>query len=163
MKDLIMLEIIEASSKNSIKYTRELFIEYADYLGIDLEFQNFDDELKTLLGDYAPPNGCILLAFFNKELAGCVALRPYKDKICEMKRLYVRQMYRGKGIGKALSKIIIEKATNISFYHMRLDTLPYMKEAITLYLSLGFKEIKPYRYNPFEDAKFFEIDLRKKK
>ena len=158
-----MLEIIEASSKNLIEHARELFIEYADYLGIDLEFQNFDDELKTLPGDYAPPNGCILLAYFKRELAGCVALRPYKDKICEMKRLYVRLMYRGKGIGKVLSKRIIEKARNISFNYIRLDTLPYMKEAITLYLSLGFKEIKPYRYNPIKDTKFFELDLRKEK
>lgn len=154
-----MLEIIEVSSKNSIEYARELFIEYADHLGIDLEFQNFDNEVKMLPKDYAPPNGCILLAFFKNELAGCVALRLYKDKICEMKRLYVRQTYRGKGIGKILSKRIIEKAKISSFTHMRLDTFPYMKEAITIYLSLGFKEIKPYRYNPFEDAKFFELEL----
>jgi len=154
-----MLEIIEASSEKSIEHARELFIEYADYIGFDLEFQNFDNEVKMLPKDYAPPKGCILLAFFKKDLAGCVALRPYKDKICEMKRLYVRQTYRGKGIGKALSKKIIEKAKIISFTHMRLDTLPYMKEAITIYLSLGFKEIKPYRYNPIEDAKFFELDL----
>jgi len=110
-----MLEIIEASSKNLIEHARGLFIEYADYLGIDLEFQNFDNEVKTLPKDYAPPNGYILLAFFKEELAGCIALRPYKGKICEMKRLYVRQTYRGKGIGKTLSKNLIEKAKIISF------------------------------------------------
>lgn len=154
-----MLEIKQAISEPLIEFARELFIEYADYLGIDLGFQNFEFEIKTLPGEYASPEGCILLAFFDSKLAGCVALRQFEKSICEMKRLFVRTEYRGKGIGKALSKEVINQAQKKGYKNMRLDTLPLMKEAITLYISLGFKEIEPYRYNPFEDARFFELEL----
>ena len=154
-----MLVIKQVLSEELIKQTRELFIEYAKYLGFNLNFQDFDEELKALPGSYAPPEGCILLAFYKDKLAGCVGVRKFKDDICEMKRLYVRPEFRRKNIGKALSKSIIEVACKIGYRYMRLDTLPHMKEAITLYQSLGFKEIKPYRYNPFERAKFFELKL----
>ncbi|MFX1308619.1 MAG: GNAT family N-acetyltransferase [Promethearchaeota archaeon] len=154
-----MLVIKQALSEELIKQTRELFIEYANYLGIDLDFQDFDEELKALPGSYAPPEGCILLAFYKDKLVGCVGVRKFEDDICEMKRLYVRPEFRRKDIGKVLSKSIIEAACKIGYKHMRLDTLPQMKEAIALYQSLGFKEIEPYRYNPFEGAKFFELKL----
>lgn len=154
-----MLEIKQVNSEEQIKLTRKLFIEYATYLDFDLDFQNFEEELKTLPGDYSPPDGCILLAFYNDNLAGCVGLRKFKDEICEMKRLYVRPEFRKKRIGRALSDAIINQALKIGYHFMRLDTLPHMKVAIALYLSLGFKEIKPYCYNPFEGAKFFELNL----
>jgi len=154
-----MLVIKQALSEELINQTRVLFKEYANYLGFDLNFQNFDEELKLLPGNYSPPEGCILLAFYKDKLAGCVGLRKFKDDICEMKRLYVRPEFRRKKIGKNLSKAIIHKAKKIGYKFMRLDTLPFMNEAISLYLSLGFKQIKPYRHNPFEDAKFFELKL----
>lgn len=154
-----MLEIKQVTSKERIEQASELFKEYSNYLNIDLEFQNFNEELESLPGDYSLPEGCLLLAFYKNKLAGCVALRKFDEGMCEMKRLYVRSGYRGKGIGKALAKQILNTARQLGYTHMRLDTLPFMKEAITLYLSLGFKEIDPYRYNPYEGAKFFELKL----
>ncbi|MFW9901561.1 MAG: GNAT family N-acetyltransferase [Candidatus Thorarchaeota archaeon] len=154
-----MLVIKQALTEKLIQEARKLFIEYANYLAIDLSFQNFKEELGTLPGNYAPPEGCILLAYHNDFLAGCVALRKYQDDVCEMKRLYVRPNFRGMNIGKALSKEIIQKAKKLGYKYMRLDTLPFMKEAIMLYSGLGFKEIAPYRYNPYEGAKFFELKL----
>ena len=154
-----MLVIKQATSKKHINLTHELFIEYAKCLEFDLDFQDFKKELKKLPGDYAPPEGKILLAFYNEELAGCVGLRKFKDDICEMKRLYVRPKFRKKSIGKTLSKEIIQKSKEIGYKYMRLDTLPSMEDAIKLYIALGFKEIPAYRYNPFENAKFFELKL----
>lgn len=154
-----MLRIIKVSDDNSLKSARELFLEYADYLGVDLSFQEFNAEVEELPGEYSPPDGRLLLAYYNDELAGCVALRKFREGTCEMKRLYVREKFRGKGIGKALSKKIIEVAGEIGYEKMRLDTLPFMREAITLYKSLGFYEIEPYRYNPIEGAEFYELDL----
>ncbi len=154
-----MLVIRQAISEELINKTRELFIEYANYLDINLDFQDFDEELKTLPGNYAPPEGCLLLAFYNDKLAGCVGVRKFKNEICEMKRLYIRPDFRKKNIGKTLSKVITLKAKEIGYRSMRLDTLPFMREAINLYSSLGFKEITPYRYNPFEGAVYFEMKL----
>lgn len=154
-----MLEIKQVTSKERIEQASELFKEYANYLNIDLEFQNFNEELESLPGDYSLPEGCLLLAFYKNKLAGCVALRKFDEGMCEMKRLYVRSGYRGKCIGKELAKQILNTARKLRYTHMCLDTLPFMKEAITLYLSLGFKEIDPYRYNPYEGAKFFELKL----
>jgi ribosomal protein S18 acetylase RimI-like enzyme len=155
-----MLLIKRVISKNQIALIHNLFLEYADYLGIDLEFQGFKNELNNLPGEYSEPEGCLLLAFCNNQLSGCVALRKIDRITCEMKRLYVRQKSRGKGIAKALSKKIIEIAKKVGYKYMRLDTLPSMKEAISLYLSLGFEEINAYRYNPIEGAKFFELKLK---
>lgn len=154
-----MLVIKQASSEEHFNQVQELFNEYADHLGFDLDFQNFQEELNTLTEIYAPPEGCVLLAFYKERLAGCVGLRKFEDDVCEMKRLYVRPKYRAKNIGKILSKVIINKAKEIGYKYMRLDTLPFMKEAIGLYSNVGFKEIRPYRYNPFENAKFFELKL----
>ncbi|MFX1328328.1 MAG: GNAT family N-acetyltransferase [Promethearchaeota archaeon] len=154
-----MLVIKQATSEEHINLIRELFMEYANCLDFDLDFQDFEEELKKLPGDYAPPDGCILLAFYNDELAGCVGLRKFEDEKCEMKRLYVRPKFRKKNIGKILSKEIIQKSKQIGYKYMRLDTLPFMKDAIKLYIALGFKEIPAYRYNPFENAKFFELKL----
>ncbi|MFX0000370.1 MAG: GNAT family N-acetyltransferase [Candidatus Hodarchaeota archaeon] len=154
-----MLEIKQAFSEESYKLIKEIFIEYANYLAIDLDFQNFDEELKNIQGNYSPPEGCILLAYFEGKIAGCVAVRKLQDDICEMKRLYVRPNYQNKTIGKELSKAIIQKAKEIGYKYMRLDTLPFMKAALKIYASLGFKEIAPYRYNPIEGAKYFELKL----
>ena len=154
-----MLKIIQAISDTHINQVKELFIEYTYNLNIDLEFQDFEQELNNLLGDYSPPAGRLLLAFYKNKLAGCIALRKFNVKICEMKRLYVRKEFRGKGIGKALANQVIKLAIKIKYNYMQLDTLPSMRQAISLYNSLGFKKILPYRYNPIKGAKFFQLKL----
>lgn len=154
-----MLKIIPVTSRKHIEIVRELFKEYADSLSFSLCFQDFDKELAELPGEYAPPDGRLLLAIYENKIAGCVALRKITDEICEMKRLYVRPEFRGRGIGRKLSVAIIEEAKKIGYKRMRLDTIPSMKEAINLYKSLGFKEIEPYRYNPIEGAMFMELEI----
>ncbi len=134
---------------------RELFRQYADSLGVDLSFQNFEREIATLPGDYDP----ILVAHWNSEPAGCVALRAMEPPICEMKRLYVRPQFRGHRIGRTLAERIIAEAQARGFERMRLDTLPTMRQAIPLYAALGFREITPYRFNPIAGTKFMELAL----
>ena len=155
-----MLRLVPAHAKENLVRVRELFIEYAEAIGIDLSFQDFADELADLPGEYAPPDGGVLLALVDGQPAGCVALRPFGEGICEMKRLYVRPAFRGRGIGLELANTIIDQARTVGYERMRLDTIPSMKPAITLYESLGFKTIKPYRYNPIEGARFMELILR---
>jgi len=154
------VDIIKARSKRDINIIKELFQEYADSLGFSLDFQNFDKELKGLPGDYAPPEGCLLLAYAGNQAVGCVGLRKISKGICEMKRMYVRKKYRGKGIGKKLANKIIKEARRIGYERMRLDTISTMVEAINLYKSMGFKEIEPYYYNPIEGTKYMELKLR---
>lgn len=136
---------------------RTLFREYEASLPFDLSFQNFGEELRTLPGRYAPPSGRMLLARCSNEFVGCVALRQIGDGICEMKRLFVRPALRGRGIGRALAKTIIEEARRIRYKHMRLDTV--LEPAKGLYRSLGFREILPYQHVPIEGVVFMELEL----
>ena len=139
---------------------RELFLEYARSLGFSLCFQNFDKELAELPGDYEPPSGRLLLATYETELAGCVALHKLDEEICEMKRLYVRPKFRGKGLGRALAETIINEARAIGYKRMRLDTVePVMKDAVAMYRRVGFKEIAPYRPNPMPGTLYMELGL----
>jgi len=154
-----MLKIFPVETDEDIELAKELFEEYADSLGIDLGFQNLKEELANLPGCYARPEGCILLARYNEEIAGCVALRKLSDGICEGKRLYVRPQFRGLKIGRKLTETIIEEARRIGYMRMRGDTLASMKTAQALYASLGFKQIEPYCYNPIEGAIFVELVL----
>jgi putative acetyltransferase len=137
-----------------------LFLEYAHSLGFSLCFQNFDKELASLPGDYAPPDGRLLLAEHEEQLAGCVALHKLEDGICEMKRLYVRPQFRRLKVGRALAESIIAEARSIGigYRRMRLDTVaPLMANAVSLYRQLGFQEIAPYRTNPIEGALYMEL------
>jgi len=155
-----LTQIFQATTDEQIEATRILFEEYAASLGFSLCFQNFDQELKNLPGDYAPPNGRLLLATENEHLAGCIALRKLSDGVCEMKRLFVRPAFRAHGLGKVLVQSIIDEARKLGYTHMRLDTVPgKMDKAISLYQSIGFVEIGPYCQNPVEGAKFMELKL----
>jgi len=154
------LRIVQAVSPEMVEAARALFLEYAASLGVDLCFQNFDRELASLPGDYAPPGGRLLLAYSGEEIAGCVALRRLDDTTCEMKRLYVGPGFRGKKIGRTLALAVIAAAREIGFERMRLDTLPSMTEAQSLYAALGFREIAAYRHNPVPGSRFLELSLR---
>ena len=161
MNQCSLTEIIRADSADDIERVRELFREYEAWLEVDLCFQNFEKELAELPGKYAPPDGRLLLAVKNGNVAGCVALRKIGESICEIKRLFLRPQFRGQGLGRMLAKAIIRNAKQIGYERMRLDTLPpKMNDAIALYRSLGFKEIEPYYNNPVPGAKFMELDLR---
>jgi putative acetyltransferase len=155
-----MIRIIHAQTQDHYQRVRKLFQQYADSLGFDLEFQGFSQELANLPGDYSPPQGCILVAVRAQEFVGCVALRPLEDRTCEMKRLFVRPGFRGLKIGRALALGIIDEARARGYERMRLDTIESMTEAKQLYRSLGFRPIKPYRYNPLDNPSYFELDLR---
>ncbi len=154
------MNLIHATATSDIEQARALFKEYAAWLEIDLWFQNFDQELAGLPGDYAPPDGRLLLAQQNNQVAGCVALRKIGDGICEMKRLFVRPAFRGQGLGPLLIESVIREARAIGYTAMRLDTLPpKMNDAIALYRAFGFQEIAPYYRNPVPGAKFMELSL----
>jgi ribosomal protein S18 acetylase RimI-like enzyme len=155
----LQIRSVQVNEETDLNLLRALFVEYAERLGIDLEFQHFAEELANLPGAYAPPAGCMLLAEWRGQIAGCVALRPLEGDICEMKRLYVRPSFRANGIGRALSRAAVDRAQDIGYARMRLDTLPWMEAAIALYHSLGFVEIEPYCDNPVPGARFFELTL----
>ena len=154
------LSFAQAETPAQIIQTRELFLEYAQSLGFSLCFQNFDKELANLPGDYAPPEGRLLLAEFEGQLVGCVALHKLEPGICEMKRLYLRPQFRGKGLGHILADRIVAEARQIGYKRIRLDTVePVMKDAVGMYRKLGFKEIAPYRTNPMAGTLYMELLL----
>lgn len=139
---------------------RTLFQEYGASLGFSLCFQGFEQELAGLPGEYAPPQGRLLLARVGGDPAGCVALHGLEPGVCEMKRLYVRPSYRGSGIGRALLNTVVAEARAIGYGRMRLDTVePIMQDAVRLYRAYGFREIAAYRPNPMEGALYMELDL----
>jgi putative acetyltransferase len=153
------IDIVPAMSTDQITTARRLFREYEASLGIDLSFQDFAREVAELPGAYAPPAGRLLLATEGFEPAGCVALRPLGGDLCEMKRLYVRPAARGKRVGRLLAETVIREARLIGYARMRLDTLPFMKEATAIYRALGFVEIAPYYDNPVAGSLFMERAL----
>ena len=162
---LRQFEILEASSPAHIEAARSLFNQYAASLNFSLCFQSFEQELASLPGDYAPPEGRLLLAFVNGEPVGCGALHGLEQgegdgSICEMKRLYVQPGQRGKGIGLAVAERLIREAREIGYRRMRLDTVPSaMADAVKMYRGMGFAEIPPYRANPVPGAIYMELVL----
>ena len=153
------VEIREARPRE-LDAVRALVEEYIRSLGIDLSFQEVDAERADLATAYAPPRARILVAVAGGALAGCVALRPLDDRDCEMKRLYVGPEHRGTGLGKRLAVAIIDKARELGYARIRIDTLPQMRTARKLYAELGFREIAPYRFNPVPGTAFMELELR---
>jgi putative acetyltransferase len=154
------LTFTQAESPQQIAEARALFLEYAQSLGFSLCFQNFDQELAEIPGDYTPPEGRLLLAEFEQQLAGCVAVHKLDTDICEMKRLYLRPQFRGKGLGRALAERIISEARQIGYHRMRLDTVePVMKDAVAMYRKLGFREVAAYCANPMAGAIYMELEL----
>lgn len=153
-----MFQIVEASIAH-MSIARSLFVEYAQSLDFDLGFQGFEEELANLPGVYASPGGAIYLAFVGDEPAGCVALKPLADAVAEMKRLYVRPSHQGRGLGRALSVRVIERARELGYRKLRLDTVPSMTAARAMYRSLGFYEIAPYRENPIPGTAYLELAI----
>lgn len=151
--------IAQASDPAAVELAASLFREYQTAIGVDLCFQGFAEELAGLPGNYAPPRGRLLIAHVGREPAGCVALRPLEDGIAEMKRLYVRDAFRGTGLGRRLAEAVIAAAHGAGYSRIRLDTLATMNEAIALYGALGFVEIAPYRANPLPGPRYFELRL----
>jgi ribosomal protein S18 acetylase RimI-like enzyme len=154
-----MIQIHPARFPEQVEVVRSIFREYAQSLGIDLGFQQFDAELADLPGKFAAPRGEVLLAYHDAQVLGCVALRPIDETICEMKRLYVRPSGRGLQAGKQLATLICATARESGYSRIRLDTLPTMHAALQLYTSLGFEPIPAYVFNPIPGAIFLECDL----
>ena len=151
--------LVFVDSGEDLVHIKELFIEYAKSLGVDLSFQGFEEELKSLPGKYSEPEGSIVLALVGEKPAGCAALRRITEQICEMKRLYVRDEFRGVGLGRELADRIIERAKELDYKYIRLDTLPTMERAQDMYRDMGFYEIEPYIFNPVEGTKYLEKKL----
>lgn len=154
---------ITPSTPEQLNATRAIFIEYAAQLGVDLCFQNFDAELQNLPGDYAAPQGALILAMADGDVAGCCALRPLPsaDHIdaAEMKRLYVRTAYRRLGLGRQLAELVLEAARVAGYHSVLLDTLDDMESARALYAELGFVDIPPYYHNPLGGAHYLKVVL----
>ncbi len=151
--------IEQAVSPRAIAAARELFVEYQRAIGVDLCFQGFQAELAGLPGAYAPPRGRLLLARVDELPAGCGALRPLDGDAAELKRMWVRPAFRGRGLGRATAGALLEAARAAGYARVRLDTLPVMAEAQALYRSLGFRVIPPYNDNPHPGAIHMELVL----
>ena len=153
------MTIVAANSGEQIKIARNLFLDYANELNVDLCFQNFAAELEDLPGKYAPPDGALLLAMQDQQAVGCVALRRWSATDAEMKRLYIQPSYRQLGLGRELTRCIVERARELGYRRVVLDTLDSMQGAQALYRSLGFASIEPYYINPLPGALYFARDL----
>jgi putative acetyltransferase len=157
------IQLITPQTPDHLQATRLIFQEYADELGIDLGFQDFDTELAELPGNYAAPQGALLLAMIDGDLAGCCALRQLDSvdypNACEMKRLYVRKPFRRFGLGRQLADATLDAARVAGYHHVLLDTLSDMESARALYEDLGFESIPPYYHNPIAGAHYLKVDL----
>lgn len=158
-----VIALVTPQSPEQLQATRVIFSEYAAQSGVDLCFQNFDDELAALPGEYAQPQGALLLALADGAVAGCCAMRPLGasdyPNACELKRLFVRDAYRRLGLGRQLAEAVIDAARVAGYHHLLLDTLSDMESARALYQDLGFHDIPPYYHNPIAGAHYLKVDL----
>nr|WP_299339086.1 GNAT family N-acetyltransferase [Allomuricauda sp.] len=156
-----MITFKKAVSKEDFETGRVLFQKYAEGLGIDLAFQNFESELESISNQYGEPEGVLFLIFStSQETIGCFGIRKFSEGICELKRMYLESRFRGQGIGKRMMEEALTAATDLNYAKIRLDSIAQMHAAIALYRQFGFYEVEPYRFNPFEDAIYFEKNLR---
>jgi GNAT superfamily N-acetyltransferase len=155
----VTIQLAQPASDRDWRQARELIEEYAASLGVDLSFQDIAHELDGLATEYAPPDGAFLLAEQNGMCVGCVGVRWFSEHTGEIKRLYVRPQGRGHGVGRLLAEGIIAAARDLGFRRLLLDTLPSMTEARALYMSLGFRPIEAYRFNPVPGTAFLELKL----
>lgn len=157
------IQLLQADTPELLASARELFREYASGLGVDLCFQNFEQELASLPGPYVEPGGALLVALVDGQPAGCGALRALPDvdypNACEMKRLFVRRAFRRFGLGRLLAQQLLDLATRAGYSTLLLDTLDDMEAARGLYTSLGFEEIPPYYFNPIPGAHYLKVEL----
>ncbi|PLK42886.1 GNAT family N-acetyltransferase [Emticicia sp. TH156] len=153
------ISVEKISTPEDLEAIKGLFREYEKLLGVSLCFQNFEEELALLPAKYAEPEGSIFLALVNGNPAGCVALWKLEEGVCEMKRLYVRPVYQGIGLGKKLALTVLDEAAKKGYRKMKLDTLKRLAAANKLYHALQFTETQPYNYNPEGDVAYFEKDL----
>lgn len=162
-QEIPSLQLISPASPEELDAVRAIFLEYAESLGVDLCFQQFDEELASLPGEYAPPRGALLLASVDGEIAGCCALRPLDTadypNAAEMKRLYVRKPFRNFGLGRQLAEATLDAAREAGYASVLLDTLDEMEAARALYEELGFQEIPPYYHNPIPGAHYLKATL----
>jgi len=153
------MAVLEPRSSDEWLVARRLVETYAASIGIDLSFQNFDEEIESLSRYYAGPDGCFIIAAWSGEAVGCGALRRFSESACEMKRLYVIRDYRGEGVGRAIVAALIERARALGYRSILLDTVPTMSRAQSLYASFGFIQTPPYRFNPVAGATYWKLDL----
>ena len=151
--------MIRMARTEEMDEVRNLFREYQDFLDFDLCFQSFERELADLPGDYALPMGCLYLALQEQNIVGSIAIRPLKNEVCEMKRLYLRPPARSRGLGRALCTTVIDWAQKVGYKKMKLDTVSKLQSAIQLYRNLGFLPCEQYCENPQPDVEFFELSL----
>ena len=158
------IELLTPAAPEEFEAVREIFLEYASTLGVDLCFQRFDQELAGLPGEYSPRRGALFLATVDGEVAGCCALRPldsaHYPNASEMKRLYVRPAFRNFGLGRQLAEATLDAARAAGYSCVLLDTLDDMETARALYDELGFEEIPPYYHNPIPGAHYLKAELR---
>ena len=156
-----MVKILEAKTDIQFAQARLLFEEYAEELNLDLSFQNFSEEIENIQKQYSRPEGVVYIVYDSKGVpVGCVGVRSLEGDICELKRMYLRDSSRGRGIGNQMLRQAIDAGIRLGYKKMRLDTLPTMLSAVKLYEKFGFYEIEPYRHNPVYNAKYFEIELK---
>ncbi|MEM9362134.1 MAG: GNAT family N-acetyltransferase [Bacteroidota bacterium] len=156
----IQAKFVKATSKEEYELGKVLFVSYAKAIGVDLSFQGFDNELAHIEVQYGPPGGALFLVYTEETSpVGCFALRKFEANVCELKRMFLEKTQRGKGIGRQMMEMALLEARELGYGKIRLDSLRSMKSAIALYQEFGFKEVEPYRYNPFEDAIYFEKEV----
>lgn len=153
------IDVMLAQHPAEFEAAKALILEYVTWLGIDLSFQNFDAEMAQLPAMYGEPAGGLLLARVNGTDAGVAGIRPFQDRACELKRMFVRAEFRNLGLGQRLLSATISLAKRLGYETIRLDTADFMQAAIRLYVANGFVEIPPYRYNPHEKAMYFELKI----